>query len=336
MVQCRASVSSPSNRKQKKRIDYLENRTITINDLTLSKDIKKTLYLKIKETIDPSQHFYKHEDKNMPKPIRIKAIHNTDYDNNSRNLVFDPILEDFVLGSKGVLSSWEIEQLQEEKYPLAIRGLASGSQRAIKHCQENNIDFYAIDTGYYQPNTKKDYHRITKNALQNLGPIKDRPFDRLQKLNWRYKKPPQGNKILICPPSEKVMKFYNLDLENWLESVIDQIKSKTNKPIEIRKKPARSERVTTNTIWQALDDTFCLVTFNSIAATEAILYSVPAITLAPNAASVICDTDLDSIRKPNLPEKETIIKFAAHLSYCQFTSPEMKTGYAWKIINEDS
>jgi hypothetical protein len=29
-----------------------------------------------------------------------------------------------------------------------------------------------------------------------------------------------------------------------------------------------------------------------------------------------------------------VVKFAAHLSYCQFTEAEMRSGYAWKIVNE--
>lgn len=289
----------------------------------------------INEIIDPEQLFYTPKEINMPKPIRVRSIHNTDYDNNTRNYNYDPILEDFVLGSTGMLSKWDLEK-DKTDCPLVIRGLATDSQRAIKHCQENNIDFYAIDTGYVQPGTKKDYHRITKNALQHIGPLKDRPVDRLQKLNWKYRNPRPGNKILICPPSEKVMKFYNLELNEWLETVIDTIKSKTNRPIEIRKKPSRSERVTNNTIWKALENTHCLVTFNSIAATEAILYSVPAIALAPNAASAICDVDLNSIERLSLPTQQEIIKFAAHLSYCQFTSKEMRSGYAWKVVNEDS
>jgi hypothetical protein len=278
--------------------------------------------------------FYQSEETNMPKPVRIKAIYNTDYDEDSRNFEYDPVLEDFIIGISGQLSKWDLEK--NNNVPLAIRGLATDSQRAIKRCQENNIDFYAIDTGYMQPSTKKEYHRITKNALQNLQPIQERSLDRLQKLNWKYRKPRLGEKILICPPSEKVMKFYDLDLNEWLDNVIEQIKTKTNKPIEIRKKPTREERVTTNTIWQALENTYCLVTFNSIAATESILYSVPAIALAPNAASTICDVDLDSINNPTIPTKEQITAFAAHLSYCQFTSKEMRNGYAWKVLNEDS
>lgn len=298
-------------------------------------EVKKQLLSTLRSVIDPLGLFYKDmTELDMPKPIRVTAIYNTDLDNDDRNFVFDPVLENFVIGAGGKLSRWNLEK--NTKTPLVIRGLSSDSQSAIKYCQANSIDFYSVDTGYIQPGTRKDYHRVTKNNLQNLDAIKDRPVDRLKKLNWSYREPHNDGKILICPPSEKVMKFYNVNLEEWLESTVDQIKLQTNRPIQIRNKPIRLDRVTTDTIWKALTDTYCLVTYNSIAATEAILYSVPAITLAPNAAATICNTDIESINNLTIPTKNEIVRFAAHLSYCQFTMAEIKSGMAWSIVNESS
>lgn len=257
-----------------------------------------------------------------------------DYNLEGKGLEYDPYLEGFISGAGGYLSNFDLEK--NNKNSLVIRGLGGGSQKALKYCIENKLDYYAIDTGYIQPGTKKEYHRITKNALQNLGPIVERDFDRLRKLNWGYRNPQVGEKILVCPPSEKVMKFYGEDLDTWMKTTLDTIKTLTNKPIEVRLKPSRSDRVTTNTIWQALDNAYCLITYNSIAATEALLYSVPAITLAPNAASVLCNTSLNDINKLEIPTKKEILEFAAHLSYCQFTQKEMANGYAWKILNEGS
>lgn len=300
----------------------------------MPENLKNYLTFKLKNIIDPNKIFYK-ETEIMPKPVRIKAIHNNDFDNNNRGIIFDPILEDFVIGAEGQITKWDIENNNIDR-SLVIRGLASDSQRAIIHCQENNIEFYTVDTGYIQPSSKKDYHRITKNALQNLGPIVERDTDRLSQLRWKYKKPGGGKNILICPPSEKVMKFYNENLDTWLQITIETIKLLTDRPIEVRAKPNRTERVTTNTIWQAFDNAYCLITYNSIAASEAILYNVPAIALAPNAASVLCNTSLTDINSLYLPTKEEIIKFAAHLSYCQFNKKEIITGYAWKVLNESS
>lgn len=258
-----------------------------------------------------------------------------DFDLKSKNLVFDQYCEGFVTGSSGTLTTWE--KTKNDDVPLVIRGLGTSGREALKHCMETGREFYAIDTGYLQLQTSKAklYHRVTKNNLQNLGPLVERPEDRLNKLKWKLNKPPVGDKILICPPSEKVMLFYNKNLQKWIAETISEIKKHSDREIIIREKPSRFERVTSDSIWKALDDAYCLVTFNSIAASEAYLYGVPAIALAPNAASVVCNTSLSDIEKLRTPPDESRYRFAKHLSYCQFTLEEMKTGYAWEIVNQE-
>lgn len=336
MVRSRTQLSAYINRQSKKKINYLDNKTVGIKDLTLPEELKIHLDNNLKHIIDPQEIYYKKKEVDMVKPIRIKAIHNTEYDSNSRNLIYDPILENFTTGVAGVLSNWQTEINMRDQTALAIRGLATDSQRAIKHCQENNIDFYAIDTGYMQPGSKKDYHRITKNSLQNLGPIVEREHDRLRKLNWRYKSHKPGEYILVVPPSEKVMKFYGHNLDDWMKTTVSEIKKYSNKPINVRLKPSRTERVTTNPIQQAMNNAYCVITYNSIAATEALLYGVPAIALAPNSARMLCNTAIEQINNLYIPNAADVTAFAAHLSYCQFTSKELLTGYAWSILNESN
>ena len=111
------------------------------------------------------------------------------------------------------------------------------------HCWETGRDFYAIDTGYFgnSKSKSKGWHRITKNNLQNLGPIIERPHDRF--LSWKYKKFRPGKKILICPPSDKVMKLFDQPTpEEWTATVVTQLRQLTDRPIEIRMKPTRTER----------------------------------------------------------------------------------------------
>lgn len=339
MVRSTHIVFRRTTRKSKKKLKKELEKTITINDLHLSEDLKKLLNEYYKNTIDPQESTYKSKnnikkilDKRMGIKVASIAPDEGDYNLEGKGLEYDPYLEGFIAGAGGHISSFDLEKYSNDA--LVIRGLGGGSQKALKHCLETGRDFYAIDTGYMQPGTKKEYHRITKNNLQNIGPIIPREIDRLKLLGWQYRPPVKGRKILICPPSEKVMKFYGKDLDEWMQTTLDTVKSLTNRPIEIRLKPSRGERVTTNTIWQALDDAYCLITYNSIAATEALLYSVPAIALAPNAASVLCNTDLNDINNLYLPTRKELNEFAAHLSYCQFTQREMVNGYAWKILNE--
>ena len=58
----------------------------------------------------------------------------------------------------------------------------------------------------------------------------------------------------------------------------------------------------------------------------------PAISLGPNAASSICETSLENIENLRIPTKDEMYAFMTHLSYAQFTQPEMIDGTAWKIL----
>ena len=84
------------------------------------------------------------------------------------------------------------------------------------------------------------------------------------------------------------------------------------------------------------NDIHCLITFNSIAATEALLLGKPAITLGPNAAQLLCSQSLAAVETPYIPTLDEVEEWAAHLAYSQFTELEMRNGYAWSILNENS
>jgi len=268
--------------------------------------------------------------------IKVVAIapDKDDFDLERKGVDYDPYLQDFVTGCNGKLGNFDLKTGTTN--PLVCRGIGGTSRKAIDYCKQHNIDFYTIDTGYMQPGTKKEYHRITKNAMQNIGPCIPREHDRLAPLKWRYRNHRPGSKILIVPPSEKVMNFYGQDLNIWMQETIAEIKKYSSKEIEVRLKPSRTDRTSTNTIQQAMEDAYCVVTYNSIAATEALLYGVPAIALAQNSATMFCNTEISQINDLYIPNPVDMTAFAAHLSYCQFTAKEMRTGIAWEILNESS
>ena len=229
------------------------------------------------------------------------------------------------------------------KGSVIVRGVGGGSQKQYKKCWQTGQNFYAIDTGYFGNFKHKTWHRITCNSLQNMDNFIERPRNRLEFImqdRWKriYKQFTPGRKILICPPSDKIMNLFNQGTaEDWTLKVIRQLSKITDRPLEIRMKPSRTDRTSTKTIQQALaDDVHCLVTYNSIAATEALMCGKPAISLGPNAASSICETKLENVESPRIPSKDEMYAFLTHLSYAQFTQPEMIDGYAWRILQGES
>jgi hypothetical protein len=253
----------------------------------------------------------------------------------------DEYINMFAIGSGGRVINSDDFKYDHSEDPLVLRGILK--HKIMKRCWFEGRDFYFMDTGYMgnqpsplNPMGWKYHHRIVKNDLQH-DEIVNRPADRFKRLAiplHRWKK--GGRKILIAKPDEKPMKFYDLDLDQWVQETIDTIKQYTDRPIEVRDRvKSRTDRMVTNSLKEALDDdVHALITFNSNAATEAVMYGYPAFTLSPtHAAKPVTEQDLSKIETPYYPEMEKVEAWAHHLAYGQFHINELKDGTAWRILN---
>jgi hypothetical protein len=301
----------------------------------LPAEIKEIFYNIIKYRVDPAADYYGMNLDTIVAKIRAldtQAIHaiDSEYRYERKGYMYDPILESFVRGCGGQITTWS--KTEATPTPVVLRGITKRKQ--MDACRTLGKDFYYIDTGYFGNGKKKLYHRITQNDVQNFGPVIDRPGDRLAQTGVSPKKVrADGSKILLAPPSQKLLNFYDIDLDAWLEQTLTEINAYTDREVVIRRKQGRSVRVNDDTIEMALDqDIYCLITYSSIAAGEAILHGKPAITLGPNAAAAVCSTsisEIENIRRPSLDEVDA---WAKHLAYCQFTEAEMRDGTAWRIL----
>jgi hypothetical protein len=254
----------------------------------------------------------------------------------------DEYINMFAVGSKCRVIRTEDFLYESSTDPIILRGILK--YKIMQQCWKDQRDFYYMDTGYLgnqknslNPNGWKLYHRIVKNDLQH-GKIIKRPPDRWNALklpieNWKK----GGRKIIIAAPDEKPCKFYGVEKEQWVNDTVKKIKQYTDRPVVVRDRAkSRLDRVVHNTLKQALDDdVHALVTFNSVAATEAVLYGYPAFTLAPtNAASPVSSQDLSQIENPFYPDKDLIFEWACHLAYGQFHVSELKNGTAKRMLEE--
>ena len=134
-----------------------------------------------------------------------------------------------------------------------------------------------------------------------------------------------------------MMLYGQLSPEEWVAQTTAELKLYTDRPVEIRLKPNRRYRITNDSLEAAMSrDVHCVVTYNSIAALEALMFGKPAIALGPNCATALCNNKLSDVEKLNKPTKEEMYTLMTHLSYSQFSREEMMNGYAWRIINESS
>lgn len=214
--------------------------------------------------------------------------------------------------------------------PIVLRGILK--HKIMKRCWEDQRNFFYVDTGYFGNGRWKEWHRIVKNNLQ-LTEIQSCPGDRWEHHNIKFQPWRFGKKIVVAAPDEKPCKFYNINLNQWIEQTVATIKQNTDRPVLVRQRAARRiDRISTNTLAQALEDTHALVTFNSNAATESILLGVPVFTLAPNAAGPVGLQDLSQIENPYYPDRDKLYAWASSLAYGQVHVSEMKNGTAFKII----
>lgn len=225
---------------------------------------------------------------------------------------------------------------------IVMRGILK--HKIMKRCWDDGRDFYYVDSGYFgnqksqlNPMGWKYWHRVVKNNLQH-NEIVNRPGDRWERFKQKiepWKK--DGRSILVAAPDEKPCKFYGITKDEWVKQTVETIKQHTDRPVIVRERaPNRIDRIQNSTLKQALDnDVFALVTFNSVAATESVLYGIPAFTLAPsNAAKPVTLQDLTKIDTPYYPDTDKRYAWASHLAYGQFHVSELKDGTAYRMLQE--
>jgi len=279
------------------------------------------------------------------------------YNRDVKMLAIDPddrVVRRLMKGSDAEpIKDWKSLKHYPSSSPVIFRGM--GQRNTVKACTKQGRDYLYIDTGYLgNLGKQKNWHRVVKNGMQHSMPRYDLPEDRFDKIieslerqknpvegveylrfkNWK----PEGSAILLVTPSEKPCKFYGVDRDQWVSETITKLKKHTDREIIVRDKAERRiDRVGPNNIFQQFveDDIYCVVTYNSIAAIEALCYGIPAFTMAPTAADDLCLKDLSMIESPLMAEPEKVIKWQNWLGYCQYYITELEDGTALEILEEN-
>lgn len=240
-----------------------------------------------------------------------------------------------------ILEGWDYDA--DPQSGIVLRGIMK--HKIMKRCWADGRPFRYMDTGYFgnrpsafNPHGWKWYHRIVPNDLQH-GEIIPQSSDRWDRLGiqihpWRR----TGRNIVIAMPDEKACLFYDTTPDAWLESVGRQIAGKTDRPIIVRQRVADPDARTrdTDTSFESVlrGDTFAVITFNSVAATEAVIAGIPAFVTAPaNAARPVANLDLSRINDPWYPDQDLVRAWAYHLAYGQFHIDELADGTALAMLD---
>lgn len=214
------------------------------------------------------------------------------------------------------------------KIPAIGYGILRGTAEVFWHNREHGVDFVEFDRGYLKPQHFDGYYRISKNGLQAKYHEHEYPFDRLNKLHINLQRNfnPKGH-ILVCPPTDFIQWFYGLS--GWEDKIEAILKNNTTRHVKVRRKndvtPLEND----------LTDCYCVVTFNSNVAIDAILRGIPVVVSefsvchgwTPYKLQDIIDDKLEA------PKEADILELLSFASYQQFTLEEIKQGLPWKIIS---
>ena len=224
-------------------------------------------------------------------------------------------------------------------------GVLRGTHLVYKWAEKNNIDFYYMDRPYWGETRNSPYYvKVVKNAhLKNWR--EDRPDDRFKNsFPWPihpWKK--DGKNIIVCPPSNAMKEFFGV--HDWLDKTIATLKANTDRPIIIKNKgynPIMGRDANGGMVVTGKDDSkpsgpidwdnaYAVVTYNSNISLEATTRGIPCFTDPHNACAPISETDFSKIEKPCYIDREPLYY---SMAYGQFTAEEMRSGYAWRILDE--
>jgi hypothetical protein len=159
---------------------------------------------------------------------------------------------------------------------------------------------------------------------------------------WRT----QGNHILICLQRNGGWSMRGLDVIEWMNTTIIEIRKHSRRPIIVRAHPGdkkigkylkvnhKSASLSVNSdLKEDLINAWATVVYNSSPSVASIIEGVPAFLTDPEPAHsqsyTMAHTDLNHIENPILPDRQHWIE---RLAMCHWNFEELRSGEAWNFF----
>ena len=224
--------------------------------------------------------------------------------------------------------------------PIALWG-EHKMYRQLQAAANSGVPWYYGDHAYFG---RGIYFRVTKNALQSDGsyfddgPEATRQLDALNRVRKKVPihiehDPKNASKgfILLCPPSEALSERSGFSQEAWTAQAVTRLKAVSKREIVIRQKPKINR--TPAPLLEALKGAWCLVTYTSNAAIEAICGGYPAICDGPNPVNIFNEPKMENVEKAFVPrDYETRRQWVGALCRQQWTLDEIRAGDCWRAV----
>lgn len=217
----------------------------------------------------------------------------------------------------------------------------------------------AIDSNlflYRDPNNINQYLRFSLNDVfpttgiyftNNVDPsrwVQIKQDIGIELQPWRSK----GIYVLLCLQRNGGWSMGNLDVMQWCNQTITEIKKYTDRPIVVRAHPGDKRvkdylkinhpnvKISKNaSILEDFSKAWATITYNSSPGVASAIEGVPVFVTDPNPrisqAFDVANTDLSQIENPQMPERQEWIE---KISMCHFNFNDLRKGIAWNIIKD--
>jgi hypothetical protein len=159
---------------------------------------------------------------------------------------------------------------------------------------------------------------------------------------WRL----QGNHILICLQRNGGWSMRGLDVIQWMNSIILEIRKYSNRPIVVRAHPGdkkigghlkinhKSVSLSTGVdLREDLKNAWATVVYNSSPSVASIIEGIPSFLTDPepqhSQSVAVANTDISRIEDPVMVDRQAWVE---RLSMCHWKFDELKSGEAWKFF----
>ena len=161
---------------------------------------------------------------------------------------------------------------------------------------------------------------------------------------WRT----QGNHILICLQRNGGWSMRGLDVIQWMNSIILEIRKYSNRPIVVRAHPGDKKisghlKVNHKSVSlsnsidlrEDLKNAWATVVYNSSPSVASIIEGIPSFLTDPqpqhSQSVAVANTDISRIEDPVMLDRQAWVE---RLSMCHWKFDELKSGEAWKFFRK--
>lgn len=203
-----------------------------------------------------------------------------------------------------------------------VHGVLRGMDRVVKQSIKQGVPWMCMDNGYLGK-----YKRVILNATAPTTFRQGRRFNHGMQLQpWRGG---QGSSILVLPPSPPYMDTFGL--RDFLNFIAHNVNIYTDKNIIVRGKPAKGRKA--RPIEEQLNNAYCVITWGSAVALEAMRMGIPTISLGWCPAKMASKT-IEELETSDMLDEPDRMAVYDNLTWSSFERNELSE--AWDIAMENS